>query len=66
MLEYIKTGEHRNVLGGVVCGHKDLVKRAYRYRELTGPSMDAHTAFLMLRSLKTLGLRVQWQAFQRD
>ncbi|MDH4138437.1 MAG: aminotransferase class I/II-fold pyridoxal phosphate-dependent enzyme, partial [Anaerolineae bacterium] len=52
-------GGHGDVLGGVVCGRKDLVEKVYRYRELTGPSMDAHTAFLMLRSLKTLGLRVQ-------
>jgi len=52
-------GGHGDVLGGVVCGRKDLVEKVYRYRELTGPSMDARTAFLMLRSLKTLGLRVQ-------
>jgi len=52
-------GGHGDVLGGVVCGRKDLVERVFRHRELTGPSMDAHTAYLMLRSLKTLGLRVQ-------
>jgi cystathionine gamma-synthase len=50
---------HGDVLGGVVCGRKDLVERIYRHRELTGPSMDARTGYLMLRSLKTLGLRVQ-------
>jgi cystathionine gamma-synthase len=52
-------GGHGDVLGGVVCGHRDLVERVYRYRELTGPSLQAHSAFLLLRSLKTLGLRVQ-------
>jgi cystathionine gamma-synthase len=52
-------GGHGDVLGGVVCGRKGLVERVYRYRELTGPSMQALTAFLLLRSLKTLGLRVQ-------
>jgi cystathionine gamma-synthase len=52
-------GGHGDVLGGVVCGRKDLIEKVYRYRELTGPSMDAHTAFLMLRSLKTLGLRME-------
>jgi cystathionine gamma-synthase len=51
-------GGHGDVLGGVVCGRKDLVEKVYRHRELTGPSLDAHSAFLMLRSLKTLGLRV--------
>jgi cystathionine gamma-synthase len=50
---------HSHVLGGVVCGSEGLVERVYRHRELTGPSMQAHTAGLLLRSLKTLGLRVQ-------
>ena len=48
-------------MGGVVCGRKDLVEKVYRHRELTGPSLQAHTASLLLRSLKTLGLRVQRQ-----
>jgi cystathionine gamma-synthase len=52
-------GGHGDVLGGVVCGRRDSVEKVYRYRELTGPSLQAHEAFLLLRSLKTLGLRVQ-------
>ncbi|MBC8254848.1 MAG: aminotransferase class V-fold PLP-dependent enzyme [Ardenticatenia bacterium] len=54
-------GGHGDVLGGVLCGRQDLVEEVYRFRELTGPSMQAHTASLLLRSLKTLGLRVQRQ-----
>jgi cystathionine gamma-synthase len=50
---------HGDVLGGVVCGNRDLVDRVFRYRELTGPSLQAQEAYLLLRSLKTLGLRVQ-------
>lgn len=50
-----------DALGGVVCGSGELVRRLDRYRELTGPSMDAHTASLLLRSLRTLGLRVERQ-----
>jgi cystathionine gamma-synthase len=50
---------HSHVLGGVVCGGEDLVETVYRHRELTGPSMQAHTAGLLLHSLKTLGLRVE-------
>ena len=50
---------HGDVLGGVVCGSRDLVERVFRYRELTGPSLQAQEAYLLLRSLKTLGLRVQ-------
>jgi cystathionine gamma-synthase len=52
-------GGHGDVLGGLVCGREELVERVYRYRELTGPSLDAFSAYLLLRSLKTLGLRVQ-------
>jgi cystathionine gamma-synthase len=54
-------GGHGDVLGGVVCGRKDLVQKIYHYREIVGPSLDAHAAQLLLRSLKTLGLRVQRQ-----
>jgi cystathionine gamma-synthase len=54
---------HGDVLGGVVCGREALVEQIYRYRELTGPAMSAHTASLMLRSLKTLGLRVERHNF---
>jgi cystathionine gamma-synthase len=54
-------GGHGDVLGGVVCGRQDLVEEIFRYRELTGPSLDAHSAYLLLRSLKTLGLRIQRQ-----
>lgn len=54
-------GGHGDVLGGVVCGRKDLVEKIYHYREIVGPSLDAHAAHVLLRSLKTLGLRVQRQ-----
>ena len=52
---------HGDVLGGVACGGKNIIDKIFRHRELTGPVLDAHSAFLLLRSLKTLGLRVQRQ-----
>ncbi len=52
-------GGHGDVMGGVVCGRKDLVEIIYQHRELTGPCLDPNSAFLLLRSLKTLGLRVE-------
>jgi cystathionine gamma-synthase len=52
-------GGHNDLLAGVVCGKTDLVKRIYRYRELTGPSLDPHRAALLLRSLKTLAIRIE-------
>lgn len=54
-------GGHGDAVGGVVCGRQDLVDRVYRFRELTGPSLDPHAAHLLLRSLKTLGLRIERQ-----
>ncbi|MEJ2207476.1 MAG: aminotransferase class I/II-fold pyridoxal phosphate-dependent enzyme [Anaerolineae bacterium] len=52
---------HNDALGGVVCGERDLVGKIYRYRELTGSALDPFSAYLLLRSLKTLALRVRRQ-----
>jgi cystathionine gamma-synthase len=54
-------GGHNDLTGGVVVGSEALVKVIYRYRELTGASLDAHRAHLLLRSMKTLALRVERQ-----
>lgn len=51
-------GGHGDVLGGVVCGPAELVERIYHYREIAGTAMDPQVAALLLRSLKTLALRV--------
>jgi len=50
---------HGDVLGGIVCGSKEWIQKVYHHRELTGPSLSAHDAYMLLRSLRTLGLRVQ-------
>jgi cystathionine gamma-synthase len=54
-------GGHNDLTGGVVVGPVDLIGQIYRYRELTGPSLGPHRAHQLLRSIKTLGLRVQRQ-----
>jgi cystathionine gamma-synthase len=54
-------GGHNDLLGGVVVGPGPLVEQIYRYRELTGPGMDPRRAHALLRSLKTLALRVERQ-----
>lgn len=54
-------GGHGDVMGGVVCGRQALTDRIYRWREIAGGALDANSAFLLLRSLKTLGLRVARQ-----
>jgi cystathionine gamma-synthase len=52
---------HNDALGGVVCGKRTLVHQIYRYRELTGSALDPFSAYLLLRSLKTLALRIRHQ-----
>ncbi len=54
-------GGHADVLGGVLCGSAELVKKVYHYREITGASLDPMAAYLLVRSLKTLAVRVRRQ-----
>lgn len=54
-------GGHADALGGLVCGDAGLVGRIYRYREITGATLDPMAAFLLLRGMKTLYLRVRRQ-----
>ena len=54
-------GGHADALGGVVCGDRELVKRIYHYREINGATLDPMAAYLLLRGMKTLHLRVRQQ-----
>jgi cystathionine gamma-synthase len=54
-------GGHADALGGVVCGAADLVDRIYHFREITGACLDPMAAYLLLRGMKTLQLRIQRQ-----
>jgi cystathionine gamma-synthase len=54
-------GGHADALGGVVCGPKELVEKIYHYREINGATMDPMAAYLILRGMKTLHLRVRQQ-----
>jgi cystathionine gamma-synthase len=54
-------GGHADALGGLVCGSKELVKKIYHFREINGATMDPMAAYLILRGMKTLHLRVREQ-----
>jgi len=54
-------GGHADALGGVVVGRADLVEKIYRYREINGATLHPMAAYLLLRGMKTLHLRVQRQ-----
>src|ERR687889_1677535 len=51
-------GGHADALGGVLCGPSELVRRVYHYPEINGAAPDPLSAYLLLRGLKTLELRV--------
>jgi cystathionine gamma-synthase len=55
-------GGHEDAMGGVVCGPATMIQRIYHYREITGASLSPFPAYLLLRGLKTLGLRVRQQS----
>lgn len=55
-------GGHADALGGVVCGSKELVEQIYHYREINGATLAPWDAYLLLRGMKTLKLRVLQQA----
>lgn len=51
-------GGHADALGGVLCGQRELVRPVYHYREINGAALDPFAAYLLIRGLKTLELRV--------
>lgn len=54
-------GGHSDIIGGVTVGSKDDVTRIWSTRKILGGVMDPHAAWLLLRGLKTLALRVERQ-----
>lgn len=54
-------GGHADALGGVLCGPADLVGKVYHFREINGAALDPMAAYLLLRGMKTLHLRVARQ-----
>jgi cystathionine gamma-synthase len=54
-------GGHADVLGGVICGAPALVDKVFHYREITGATLDPMAAYLLIRSMKTLALRIRQQ-----
>lgn len=54
-------GGHADALGGVVCGAEELIERIYHYREINGATLHPMAAYLLLRGMKTLHLRIRQQ-----
>ncbi len=54
-------GGHADALGGVVCGRKTLIEQIYHFREINGATLHPMAAYLLLRGMKTLHLRIRQQ-----
>ena len=54
-------GGHADALGGAVVGPREAVERIYHFREINGATLHPEAAYLLLRGMKTLGLRVARQ-----
>jgi len=54
-------GGHADALGGAICGSRTLVGRVFHFREITGACLEPMSAYLLLRGMKTLQLRVERQ-----
>lgn len=54
-------GGHADALGGVACGRKDLIEQVYHFREINGATLEPMSAYLLLRGMKTLHLRIRQQ-----
>lgn len=52
---------HSDTMGGLLCGSRELVKKVFAYREINGASLHPETAYMIIRGMKTLELRVQRQ-----
>ena len=54
-------GGHSDLICGVVAGRHDLIKKIHEARTTLGGILDPHAAWLLLRGIKTLAVRVQRQ-----
>ena len=53
---------HSDVMCGAAAGSKELMARIHLMQELLGTVLDPHAAWLLLRGIKTLGVRVTRQS----
>ena len=54
-------GGHTDLICGAAAGRRDLIDQIHATRTTLGGTMDPHAAFLLLRGIKTLAVRVERQ-----
>ena len=52
---------HSDLICGIATGRRDLIEQIHHTRTTLGCCMDPHAAFLLLRGIKTLAVRVERQ-----
>uniref|UniRef100_A0A7S0ZCY3 Cystathionine gamma-synthase n=1 Tax=Timspurckia oligopyrenoides TaxID=708627 RepID=A0A7S0ZCY3_9RHOD len=52
---------HNDVLCGALAGRADLIGEVRKLHGILGGVLDPHSAYLLLRGMKTLGLRIEQQ-----
>ncbi|MEM3613482.1 MAG: aminotransferase class I/II-fold pyridoxal phosphate-dependent enzyme [Candidatus Bathyarchaeia archaeon] len=52
-------GGHNDITAGIVCGSKDFIQNLKRNRKILGGTLNPAAAWLLLRGLKTLVLRME-------
>lgn len=52
-------GGHNDILGGAVLGSVDVTEPIYQWRRVTGGVIDPMSSYLLIRGLKTFGLRME-------
>jgi cystathionine beta-lyase/cystathionine gamma-synthase len=52
---------HSDLICGIIAGRQDLIQQIHGTRTTLGGVMDPHAAWLLLRGIKTLAVRVQRQ-----
>ncbi len=50
---------HSDALGGLVCGNKEKIEKIFHFREINGATLDPNAAYLIIRGMKTLALRME-------
>src|SRR5207244_4251354 len=52
---------HSELIAGIIAGRRDLIEKIHETRTTLGGNMDPHAAWLLLRGIKTLAVRVERQ-----